>query len=71
MKKRLLNQARQRHLRRTTIFYFLEQPRLHATQSLGQPQGQLELQGIPQTLDRPRTAREMFADIEYDDGDER
>lgn len=69
MKKNLLNHARQLHQRRMSIFHFLEQPMAREHSALLR-QSRLPLPASPaHSSDRPRTAREMFAEIEYDDSE--
>lgn len=62
--KQLLHHARQLHQRRMSAFYLLPEKDSRSP-------SQLPLEHIPQLEDRPRTLREMFADIEYDNEDDR
>jgi hypothetical protein len=55
--------ARQLNQRRMSAFYLLPQPNNDGRQPA---RGQLSLENVSSTEDRPRTLREMFADIEYD-----
>lgn len=64
--KQLLHHARQLHQRRMSAFYLLPEK----TGGSGST-GQLDLEHIPQFEDRPRTLREMFVDIEYENEEDR
>jgi len=64
---RLLYHARQLNQRRMGVFYLL--PHAAGAQP-ADAHGQLRLDHVPSHEDRPRTAREMFADVEYDNDDD-
>ena len=62
--RRLLFHAQQLHQRRMSAFWLLPKPLREDEESA---LGQLRLHAFPEHEDRPRTLREMFSDIEYDD----
>lgn len=61
--RRLLFHAQQLHQRRMSVFWLLPQPQSEDDESV---LGQLRLHSLPEHEDRPRTLREMFADVEYE-----
>lgn len=65
--KNLMRYARQVNQRRMTAFYLLPQPGDNDMQS---SKDQLRIEHIVSHEDRPRSLREMFADVEYDNDDE-
>lgn len=62
--KRLLYHAQQLHQRRMSVFWLLPKPLSEDDESA---LGQLRLHSLPEHEDRPRTLREMFSDLEYDE----
>jgi len=64
--KPLLRHARQLHQRRTSAFYLLPRPE---PADLASPD-QLRFKHMAPAADRPRTLREMFADLEFENEDE-
>ena len=65
--KHLLRYVRQLNQRRMTAFYLLPQ---HSDEEKYTLHGQLPLESFAPTEDRPRSLREMFADVEYENEEE-
>lgn len=65
--RRLLFHAQQLHQRRMSVFWLLPESAREDEESA---LGQLRLTSLPEHEDRPRTLREMFSDMEYDNDNE-